>query len=62
MSSKWAQSETPYFETRDDAIKYCQKLLEKQLIVGGQMIQMQKTKKEDEEEDEYEQDTKKVVY
>ena len=59
MSSKWAQSDDPYFKSRDEAIKFCQKLLEKQLIVGGQKIEMQKTKKEEEDDDE-DEDAKKV--
>lgn len=61
MSSKWAQSDTPYIKSREDGVQFCQKLLEKQLLFGGQKIAMQKRKKEDEDDEDDDEDSKKVI-
>ena len=58
MTSKWAESDTPNFKCREDAVMFCQTVLDKQLLVGGKKIEMQKTKKEEEEEEDT--DSKKV--
>ena len=62
MSSKWAQSDTAYIKSRDGAIRFCQKLLEKQYLIGGKKIEMKKSKKDDDEEEEAEEEETKKVW